>query len=106
MAEDYRAGLGIDRATDDADRAAGRQLACPTLVVWSTEDDMQDLYGDVLSIWRPWASDLRGAAIPSGHHMAEEAPDELATAHSSTSSTTKMRPNRSRIHYRADGSCG
>lgn len=55
MAEDYRAGLGIDRATDDADRAAGRQLACPTLVVWSTEDDMQDLYGDVLSTWRPWA---------------------------------------------------
>ena len=32
MCEDYRAGLGIDRRHDEADRAAGRQIACPTLV--------------------------------------------------------------------------
>jgi haloacetate dehalogenase len=29
MMEDYRAGLGLDRAHDDADRAAGRRVACP-----------------------------------------------------------------------------
>jgi haloacetate dehalogenase len=80
MVEDYRAGLGVDREADDADRAAGRRLACPTLVAWSTADDMQQLYGDVLAVWRPWASDLRGIAITSGHHMAEEAPDQLADA--------------------------
>ena len=80
MLEDYRAGLGVDRAADDADRAAGRQLACPTLVAWSTDDDLEDLYGDVLAVWRPWAPDLRGAAVPSGHHMAEEAPAELTAA--------------------------
>lgn len=80
MLEDYRAGLGVDRAADDADRAAGRRLSCPTLVAWSTEDDMEDLYGDVLAVWRPWAPDLRGVAVPSGHHMAEEAPEELAAA--------------------------
>jgi len=80
MVEDYRAGLGVDRATDDADRAAGRHLACPTLVAWSTGDDMEQLYGDVMAVWRPWASDLRGVAITSGHHMAEEAPDQLAAA--------------------------
>jgi haloacetate dehalogenase len=78
MVEDYRAGLGVDRAADEADRAAGRRLRCPTLVAWSTDDDMEDLYGDVLAVWRPWASELRGAAISSGHHMAEDAPDELA----------------------------
>jgi haloacetate dehalogenase len=33
MLEDYRAGLGPDRAHDEADRAAGRRLACPTLVL-------------------------------------------------------------------------
>jgi haloacetate dehalogenase len=33
-----------------------------------------------LAIWRAWADDLRGARIDSGHHMAEEAPDELAAA--------------------------
>jgi len=41
---------------------------------------MQDLYGDVLAVWRPWARDLRRVATTSGHHMAEEAPDQLAAA--------------------------
>jgi haloacetate dehalogenase len=78
MMEDYRAGLGVDREHDEADRAAGRKLTCPTLVLWATEDDMEELYGDPLGIWRAWADDLRGAPIHSGHHMAEEAPEELA----------------------------
>jgi haloacetate dehalogenase len=78
MCEDYRAGLGIDRAHDDADRAAGRRVACPVLVLWATGDDLPDLYGDVLEVWRDWAGDLRGGPIDSGHHMAEDAADELA----------------------------
>jgi len=28
MLEDYRAGLGVDREADDADRAAGRRITC------------------------------------------------------------------------------
>jgi haloacetate dehalogenase len=80
MCEDYRAGLGIDRAHDDADRAAGRQVTCPTLVLWASGDDLPALYGDVLAIWRDWATDVRGHGIDSGHHMSEEAPEELATA--------------------------
>ncbi|MGW4062884.1 alpha/beta fold hydrolase [Amycolatopsis sp. NPDC004747] len=80
MLEDYRAGLGIDREHDDADRAAGRRIACPTLVLWSSEDDMEDLYGDVLAVWQPWTTDLRGHAIESGHHVAEENPEDLAAA--------------------------
>ena len=80
MLEDYRAGLGIDRAHDDADRASGRRIQCPTLVLWASRDDLQDLYGDVLGVWRDWAVDLRGHAIDSGHHMAEDAPEELVAA--------------------------
>ncbi len=80
MLEDYRAGLGVDRAHDDADRAAGRQLQCPTLVVWSTHDDMEQLYGNPLDVWRPWAPDLRGRPVESGHHIAEENPDDLVAA--------------------------
>ena len=41
-------------------------------------DDLERLYGDVLGIWRPWAPILRGHGIDCGHHMAEEAPEELA----------------------------
>jgi haloacetate dehalogenase len=80
MLEDYRAGLGVDRAHDDADRAAGRRITCPLLVLWSSDDDMEELYGDVLAVWRPWAADLRGHAIKSGHHVAEENPGDLAAA--------------------------
>ena len=63
MIEDYRAGLGIDRAHDDADRKAGRRIGCPALFLWAARDDMEDLYGDPLAIWRDWADD--SAAGPS-----------------------------------------
>jgi haloacetate dehalogenase len=43
MVEDYRAGMGIDRAHDEADRASGRRVACPTLYLWSKRDDLEDL---------------------------------------------------------------
>ena len=78
MIEDYRAGLGIGRAHDDADRAAGRRIGCPALYLWAARDDMEDLYGDPLAIWRDWADDIRGRSLDCGHHLAEEAPDELA----------------------------
>ncbi len=78
MIEDYRAALGLDREHDEANRRTGRRLACPVLALWSLRDDLERLYGDVLAIWRPWAPDLRGRGIDCGHHMAEEAPEELA----------------------------
>jgi haloacetate dehalogenase len=79
MVEDYRAGPRADRADLEADRAAGRRVACPTLVGWSVDDDMEELYGDPLAVWRSWVSGpLHGARIDSGHHMAEEAPEQLA----------------------------
>jgi haloacetate dehalogenase len=81
MLEDYRAGLGVDRAHEEADRAAGRRVRCPLLVLWSRHDDLEELHGDPREIWRNWATDLRGGGpVESGHHMAEEAPDELAAA--------------------------
>ncbi len=79
MVEDYRAGPDVDRAADDADWAAGRNITSPPLVVWGTRDDLPDLYDhDVLGIWEPWAADLRGHGIDTGHHMMEEAPQQLA----------------------------
>ncbi|GAA3017487.1 alpha/beta hydrolase [Streptosporangium longisporum] len=80
MLEDYRAGLTVDLRHEEADRAAGVRLRCPVLALWSLRDDLEDLYGDPLEIWRDWAADLRGHGIDSGHHVAEEAPDALAAA--------------------------
>jgi haloacetate dehalogenase len=80
MLEDYRAGLTVDRGHEEADREAGRRVECPALVLWSLQDDLEDLYGDPLRIWRRWARDVRGHGIDSGHHVAEQAPDALAAA--------------------------
>jgi haloacetate dehalogenase len=80
MCEDYRAGLGIDREHDEADRAAGRRVACPTMLLESAHDDL-DIHGDPAAIWAPWLSHpLDHRVIDSGHHQAEEAPAEVAEA--------------------------
>lgn len=77
MLEDYRAGLGVDRSNDAADRAAGRRIECPTLVLWSTDDDMEQLYGDPVAVWRAWCREVEGHSIKSTHHIAEQAPVDL-----------------------------
>ena len=77
MLEDYRAGLGIDRKHDLEDREAGRKILCPLLCLWSSHDDMEELYGDIRLIWANWAGQVKGHSIESGHHMAEDAPEEL-----------------------------
>jgi haloacetate dehalogenase len=79
MLEDYRAGLTVDYADEVADRAAGRRLTQPLLMLWSTLDDLEDLYGDPRLIWRQyWAPHVTGYRIESSHHVAEHAPDQLA----------------------------
>jgi haloacetate dehalogenase len=80
MLEDYRAGLTVDRRHEEEDRAAGTRVRCPALILWSLRDDLEQLYGDPLRIWRDWATDVRGHGIDSGHHVAEEAPRDLAAA--------------------------
>lgn len=78
MCEDYRAGLTIDREHDEADRAEDRRVSCRTLVLWSERDDLVALFGRPLAIWQRWADDVAGDSIESGHHMAEEAPIQVA----------------------------
>lgn len=78
MLADYRAGLHVDRRHDEEARAAGLRITAPVLVAWSAHDDMEDLYGDPAAIWRSWcAGPIRTARLDSGHHMAEERPEEL-----------------------------
>ena len=77
MLEDYRAGLTIDYRDEVTDRDAGRRLEQPLLVLWSTRDDLEDLYGDPRLIWRAWADRIEGHGIDSGHHLAELAPQAL-----------------------------
>jgi haloacetate dehalogenase len=78
ICEDYRAGAGVDREHDDADRQRGRRIDCPLLVLWSSRGALPRLYGDVLDVWRPWARDVRGAGVDASHFLAEDEPDVVA----------------------------
>lgn len=73
-------GFGTAKTVHPSCWAGGRQIGCPTLMMWSSDDDLADLYGDPLEIWEPWAPDLGGGSIKSGHHMAEDAAEALAAA--------------------------
>jgi haloacetate dehalogenase len=80
MVEDYRAALRVDRDADRADRLAGRTIGCPTLLLWSSRGDIEELFGDPLAIWKQWADDLHGFPIASGPQVPEENPDDLVKA--------------------------
>ena len=78
MCEDYRAGATVDVEHDEADRAAGRRIACPVLALWAGRGGLPRFYPDVLEVWRPWAPDVRGRAIDARHFLAEDRPEETA----------------------------
>jgi haloacetate dehalogenase len=78
MCEDYRAGASVDPEADEADRAAGRRIACPVLALWGARGALPGFYGDPLDVWRPWAPDLRGRAVDASHFLAEDRPEEVA----------------------------
>jgi haloacetate dehalogenase len=77
--EDYRAGATIDRVHDREDRAAGRKIRCPVLVVWG-RDYSASKEASPIVVWRRWAEDVREVPLNCGHFIAEEAPDECAAA--------------------------
>jgi haloacetate dehalogenase len=79
VCEDYRAGATTDRRLDEADLAAGRKIACPTFVLWAS-DYLNTKAGTPLEVWRPWCTDLGGAAVLSGHFLAEENPADTLAA--------------------------
>ncbi len=78
ICEDYRAGADVDREHDDVDRQQQRRIACPLLALWSSPGALPRLYGDVLDVWRPWATDVRGFGVDASHFLAEDQPDVVA----------------------------
>ncbi len=75
--EDYRAAASIDLRHDEADMAT--KVTCPLLALWGARGLMDNHY-DVLATWRERAADVRGQAVPCGHFLPEEAPEETLAA--------------------------
>jgi haloacetate dehalogenase len=74
---DYRASFHIDRRHDAEDRAAGRRITAPLLLVTGADEVQLE---DAPAIWRTWADDVTATEVPGGHFIPEEAPDELTAA--------------------------
>jgi len=71
---DYRAAASTDLVHDEESFAAGQKIECPVLALWGTQAFVGRNYEPV-SVWEQYASDVRGAALPTGHFLPEEAPD-------------------------------
>jgi haloacetate dehalogenase len=71
--EDYRAAASIDLEHDAAD--AVRRIGCPLLALWGSKGVVNRLF-DPRADWAGAATDVRGRALPCGHFLAEEAPEE------------------------------
>ena len=74
--DDYRATFPDDMDSDDASAEEGRRLTMPVLALWGAAGLPARL--PVLEIWREYAPDVRGHALPDcGHFLPEEQPAAL-----------------------------
>jgi haloacetate dehalogenase len=83
ICEEYRAAATLDYAADRHDRAAGRQIVAPTLVLWAAAGPLDQWYEDVggpVGIWRRWARDVAGEPVAGGHFFPEQNPGDTITA--------------------------
>jgi haloacetate dehalogenase len=81
ICEEYRAAATVDRVIDEADLVSGKKIRCPLLALWSDRGGLATWYENVggpLSIWRLWAEDVQGQAVPGGHFFPEEYPDKTS----------------------------
>lgn len=76
ICEDYRASASIDLEHDKFDQ--GRLIEAPLLVIWGEMSVVGDLY-DVEATWQEKAKNVTSFALPCGHAIPEEAPDELVS---------------------------
>ncbi len=76
LCEDYRASAGIDLEHDRADAEAGRQVECEMLALWGADGAVGKCF-QPLEEWRKVARRVTGHALPSGHYIAEEVPEQL-----------------------------
>jgi len=57
----------------------GKKVMSPLLALWSDKGFVGHKY-HVLEAWRERALNVRGGALPGGHFIPEESPDETYSA--------------------------
>ena len=81
VCEDYRASASIDLVHDEANRdenaGTWRKIVQPLQVLWGEQGVVHRCF-EPLKLWQAQAvQPVKGAALPCGHYIAEEAPDAL-----------------------------
>jgi haloacetate dehalogenase len=76
ICEDYRASAGIDLDHEREDLAAGRKIECDMLALWGADGAVAKCF-DPLAEFGKLARQVSGRALPCGHYIPEEAPQEL-----------------------------
>lgn len=77
--EDFRAGAAIDREQLAADKAEGKKLAMPMLIVAGAATFPAG-GPSLVAAWREWGDDIEEARVDSGLYPMEEAPKETLVA--------------------------
>ncbi|NIZ62523.1 alpha/beta hydrolase [Sedimentitalea sp. CY04] len=75
--EDYRAGASVDLQHDAHDQ--GTLLKMPVQALWGQKGLVAKLY-NVPEVWQGYAENVVGEAMPCGHFLPEEAPEQTANA--------------------------
>lgn len=73
--EDYRAAATIDLEHDRADDSS--RIACPLRVVWGERGTVGRLFNPIADWQAKCSLPVSGRSFPTGHFLAEEAPDAL-----------------------------
>jgi len=79
MCEDYRAAATIDLVHDRADREQGKKLQMPLKVLWGEHGLVNKCFEPVDDWKKVSSSEVSGRAVPCGHYIPEELPQEVIT---------------------------
>jgi haloacetate dehalogenase len=78
LCEDYRASASIDLEHDRDSRSQNQKIACDTLVLWGERGVVQRLFKPLLLWQAQCAATVSGKALPAGHFIPEQLPQETA----------------------------
>ena len=79
MCADYRAGASFDRALDEADKDAKKQITAPLRLLYGAHG-FPAKSGNAADIWRGWAPAVEASVCEAGHFVMEENPQAVLAA--------------------------
>ncbi|KAF2991839.1 alpha/beta hydrolase [Methylocystis sp. MJC1] len=77
--EDFRAGATLDKEALLADKAAGKKVMTPTLILYGETTFPAD-GPSLVDAWKEWGDDVTGTAVDAGLYAMEEAPEATPQA--------------------------